>query len=746
MPSRHHPPCSPLSRQHHSLQSGFRRAPLPEDRLGLGSDDRRGVIVMLVAVMLVILFGFMAFAIDLGHIAVVDAELQNAADAAALAAADEMGSLNPDVAGAANELTQANFDGSSRLDLAAAETVLGRFDYDRKEFVSGGANPNAVRVTTRITRPTLFAAALGVDSVTQDATAVAMLNPRDIVFVVDTSGSMNDDVEPMWASKAIEDKYAGTPDAGIGLELVQRLWGDLGFPFPGPYEHVGRKLEEFVLANDPGHPDPLVPENNTALLEMSDDNGPLTSSAVPARYRIEEADDEETRRTKVYSWVIDRELAVLMPQARPVPDSTDANSFAYWSKYIDYVCADAHAYDPTPPPPPPPLPPTPPPLPDPNPNPNPNPGPVTPPPPTPPPLPPPPPRPIGNMRESAALLALAMPSSGYPAGQPRQGGTPSVWFPPARDWDRMPGFNNPNPQTYPEANRDFLHTFVNQIGYATYVQFLLDWGRDRSADYDNHVNADPGLGTKGMLSVLSPHCRYHTETVGNRSFSFPPRTQPMHACRRSLIRAIQFVEQLNAGVAGGAKDRVAILSFDAADAYHAPTIVQPLTSSYLAAMHDCRRLQATSDMGNTTATENALIMARKHLCPPSEGGSGRPYAKKVVILLSDGVPNDWESSGAEIGNYISANPSDDFYVENVPWVNAPLMQASRFSEEEGDLHTIGIGLGADYGFIDRMARLAGTADENGLAPRGPTNPDDYEEVLTDILTEVIRNPGTRLVE
>lgn len=51
---------------------------------------RRGVIVPLSAVLAVILFGMVAFAVDLGWIAVVKSDLQNAADSAALAGVDPL--------------------------------------------------------------------------------------------------------------------------------------------------------------------------------------------------------------------------------------------------------------------------------------------------------------------------------------------------------------------------------------------------------------------------------------------------------------------------------------------------------------------------------------------------------------------------------------------------------------------------------------------------------------------------------
>ena len=51
---------------------------------------RRGVIVVLAAVILVMLFAFTAFTVDLGYVALTRSQLQNAADAAALAAAGDL--------------------------------------------------------------------------------------------------------------------------------------------------------------------------------------------------------------------------------------------------------------------------------------------------------------------------------------------------------------------------------------------------------------------------------------------------------------------------------------------------------------------------------------------------------------------------------------------------------------------------------------------------------------------------------
>ena len=729
----------------------LRRAPVPR-----GDEPRRGAVVVLAAACLVLLFGFLAFSIDVGYMAVVEAELQTAVDAAALAAADEMGELQPQVAKVAKDIAAENMGEDSNLNNGMTSVEEGRFDFDSKTFKAGGRYPNAVRVSASVQdHPLFFAPLIGTDEFSMTKSAIAMLNPRDILFVVDLSGSMNDDVEPLWASKHIEDTYAGTPDAGIGMAMAKQLWADLGFPFPGDSEHLGKSAEEFVLLNDPGYPDPLVPEDDFAYAELTDDNGPLASSVIPDQYRILVDDDEQTRRRKGYSWIIDTQIQKLMPQARPYPDSSNEASYTYWAPYIDYVVTVKWVHDPTPPPPPPPpTPPAPTPTPPPTPTPTPTPPPTPPAPPTPTP-PPPPPRPVGNIVPSSAViaqLAAATIGTAMPPGQPRRGKTEWIPVPPNGphgahgEFDKLYNFNNPNKFTYGSVDTAYRDTFYNKIGYPTYVQYMLDWGRDRSPNEMNNVNADPAIGQKVELSLGSPNVRRHSESVGSETFSFPARTQPMHACRRSMISAIQTIKTLNKGVSVGVADRIGIVVFDGDDAYHAPEVVQPLTSNYRAAMNACAQMQAVSDIGATTATENALILAREHLRVVEEGGAGRPYAKKLVILLSDGVPNEWQTGTAEMNTYMTANPNPDYYAQNVPWVNAPLIQAARMSEEDTDLHSIGIGIGADYGFLDRMARLSGTADADGKAARGPINPDEYEARLTEILEQVIKHPGTRLVE
>ena len=51
-------------------------------------NDNKGVVAIIVAILIFVLFGMAALAVDIGHLAVVKNELQNAADAGALTGKD----------------------------------------------------------------------------------------------------------------------------------------------------------------------------------------------------------------------------------------------------------------------------------------------------------------------------------------------------------------------------------------------------------------------------------------------------------------------------------------------------------------------------------------------------------------------------------------------------------------------------------------------------------------------------------
>jgi hypothetical protein len=171
-----------------------------------------------------------------------------------------------------------------------------------------------------------------------------------------------------------------------------------------------------------------------------------------------------------------------------------------------------------------------------------------------------------------------------------------------------------------------------------------------------------------------------------------------------------------------------------------------LTSDYSAAMQACTQFQASNDSASNTATEVGLITARNHLKPQDQGGAGRLSSNKIIVLLTDGLPNLYQSSSSAISTYRTQNPSANFYGGSSNYAqDAALMQTSIAQGNNWYLFPVGIGLGCDYSFMDRMARMGATANSSGSSPRGTGNPAVYESVLTQIFQDIITNPKLRLV-
>ena len=643
-------------------------------------------------------------------------ELQRTADAAALAAADELNNGDAAVREAARSVALENNAAGREVNLQDSDIEIGVFDSVTGEFTVVSSGANAVRVTARIEdQPLFFAPVMGSDKFDLSCSAIAMLNPRDICFVVDLSGSMNDDTEPLWATSTIMAEFSGTPSEQAAVEYMELLYQDLGLgSFPGTHELIGQRLSG-------------VPSDRYAYAEMTKDDGPLTNPGLDGQYRISNSDDELTRKRKAYNYLIDYQVRPLIRNARPYPNSRVGESFAYWEKYIDYIISGAWVGPPadsgggggggdddddggtgggTPPP----TPPS---------------GMVV---------------PAGEDRFGFAALNVLDNSSGLP----RRGEQYQGYLPPEHDPDRFWSFNNPNRDLYSDPDYTYLIAAQNRIGPGTYVQFLMDFGRERSPVYETDVNADPNLQPKPQHSDEGEHPRTHSESTIAGTFYFMPREQPVHAMRRAVIAALHNIRHQNRRVSPGAKDRVSIVTFDALTEHHRPEIRVSLTNQYRSAMVSSARMQAASDIGRSTATQAGLRLARQHLSTGGEHGEGRSNSQKVIILLTDGVPNVWNGED-DISAHMSANPSGEYYGGELPWMNSALVEADKAFSEDTMLFPVGMGIGADYDLLDRMARLADTA-KNGAAPRGPVDPRDVEGRLTEILEEILNDPGTRLVE
>jgi Flp pilus assembly protein TadG len=159
----------------------------------------------------VVLLGFAALTVDVGVLYNVRAELQNAADAGAMAAANSLmtAEYGEDPLDAAQTVAQGIVERHSALGRKltidpAYDVQFGKavFDPDLSAytFTPGGGVPDAVRVTVRCTEDSpngpvglFFAPIFGKTSTNISASAVAALAPRDIAMAADLSGSMRYD-------------------------------------------------------------------------------------------------------------------------------------------------------------------------------------------------------------------------------------------------------------------------------------------------------------------------------------------------------------------------------------------------------------------------------------------------------------------------------------------------------------------------------------------------------------------------
>lgn len=210
--------------------SGSRRA---------GSFSRRGNIIVLSAVLMVVLLGMVAFAVDVGYIHNTNAELKRTADAAALAGVSVLVDGSEAALATVEDFVQANPVNEVVVSASETEIETGMWDEESRTFTPASETPTAIRVRVRRDDQGLFfARVLGRDNFDAAAESIATFRPRDIGLVLDYSASMNDDSEFQRISslgrEAVESNLLE-----IYGELGSPAWGNLAFA-PGYFIQTGR--------------------------------------------------------------------------------------------------------------------------------------------------------------------------------------------------------------------------------------------------------------------------------------------------------------------------------------------------------------------------------------------------------------------------------------------------------------------------------------------------------------------------
>lgn len=212
------------------------------------SSPRRGNIIALSAAALAMIIGILAFTVDVGFIELTRTQLQAAADASALSAAMELsGTESPSIV-RANARAAAldiaarfkNGDKSALVLNPSTDIQFGRLNYNydlRQNQIQWGDQytpHNVVRIfarrtagTTNDSLPLFFAPVIGHKSAEVAVSAVATFQPRDIMVVLDYSGSMNDD-----SSLGAIDRLGRT----YVEDNLYKMWQELGSPVYGNLE------------------------------------------------------------------------------------------------------------------------------------------------------------------------------------------------------------------------------------------------------------------------------------------------------------------------------------------------------------------------------------------------------------------------------------------------------------------------------------------------------------------------------
>ncbi len=230
-----------------------------------------GAVLIYVAVIAAALFGVAALAIDAAFLTETQSELQNTVDASALAAASGLIIGQPEGVQRAQVYAQQNKILGQGVDLNTQQVTFGSWDAVAGTFLETASAPNSVRVTAQLTGNTqpaspalFFAPVIGQQNASVAAKATAALGNRQLMVVLDRSGSMNDD------NASPEQPLTDTKDA------AKRFLDQIhNFPIEG--DKVG-----LVYYNDQATLDHPLTDNFTAVKNAIDVPNALNCTNIAA--------------------------------------------------------------------------------------------------------------------------------------------------------------------------------------------------------------------------------------------------------------------------------------------------------------------------------------------------------------------------------------------------------------------------------------------------------------------------------
>lgn len=204
------------------------------ERLPKWLKTRRGAIVVLAAVMMIVFLASVAFSVDVAYMQLTRTKLRSATDAAARAAGEAL-SREQDIElsrQAAKDIAAANYVAGEPLILDDSDVVFGNSEQQGSGswyFTPGGEPINAVRVFGRRTREapsgsvaTFFGRVFNVLDFEPQQQATVVRLDRDVCLVLDRSSSMK-----LYLTDTAESMSTGDPRFCQTPDMSQSRWGAL---------------------------------------------------------------------------------------------------------------------------------------------------------------------------------------------------------------------------------------------------------------------------------------------------------------------------------------------------------------------------------------------------------------------------------------------------------------------------------------------------------------------------------------
>ncbi len=262
--------------------------------------ERRGAVLVLLMVSLLALLTFVALAIDLGILAVARTQCQDAADAAAMAGVRTLnGASGNNYSNAApNALTAATANTvlSKAIGTSQVTTQVGRYTYvsANQRFEGQFPGPSTenwslvqANVSTNVSNMLAFSKVFNFSGGNISATATAIHRPRDIVIVLDYSGSMR-------FASLMGDPYTGNRTSNNP---------DTVFPQFGHYSNTsaaGLQATTFTSPYDPANITTTTSDGRPPIVQdfYSDNNGTVAFSAASSAYATTPGGDNFIKTNK----------------------------------------------------------------------------------------------------------------------------------------------------------------------------------------------------------------------------------------------------------------------------------------------------------------------------------------------------------------------------------------------------------------------------------------------------------------